>query len=108
MRIIGFSVLQRTIILAALSVLLTGWGSSTPEWPHSGPMPDEPVEVPSSGYRSIGAGFKSYRPVEPLPWGDTNRRVAPPDTAPVEPQQQQPQPAPTTPPAMAPMPGMQH
>lgn len=100
--------LQRTIILAALSVLLTGWGSSAPEWPHSGPMPDEPVEVPSSGYRSIGAGFKSYRPVEPLPWGDTNRRVAPPDTAPVEPQQQQPQPAPTTPPAMAPMPGMQH
>lgn len=100
--------LQKTIIFAVLSVLLPGWGSSPPEWPHSGQMPDEPVEVPSNSYRSIGTGIKSYRPVEPLPWGDTNRRVAPPGTAPTELQQQQPLAAPSTPPAMAPMPGMQH
>jgi len=104
-------VLQRTTILAALSVLLTGWGSSAPDWPNSGPMPDEPIEVPSSGYGSVVTGVKSYRPVEPLPWGDINRRVSPLEAAPVEPQQQQPQapPAPPPePPAMAPMPGMQH
>lgn len=105
--------LKSTIVLTA-TVLLTGWANITPEWPHSGPLPDERVDVPSSGYRSIGAGLKTYRPVEPLPWGDINRRVAPPGSPgsmPAESQQSQPQAppaAPSKPPEMAPMPGMQH
>ena len=28
-------------------------------------------------YVPLGTGTKSYRPVEPMPWGDLNRRVAP-------------------------------
>lgn len=96
------------VVLIAL-VGLIGWGDHQPGWPYSGPMPDEPVGVPSSDYRSIGAGLKSYRPVEPLPWGDTNRRVAPPGALPASPPSQQAPPAaPEKPPAMAPMPGMQH
>ena len=42
---------------------------------------DPTVAVPPARYDSITAGTKSYRPVEPLPWPDVNRRVAPPDAA---------------------------
>jgi hypothetical protein len=28
-------------------------------------------------YRSVTRGLESYRPVEPLPWGDVNKGVAP-------------------------------
>jgi len=40
-------------------------------------MPDEPVPVPDARYAPVDAGTKSYRPVEPLPWGGVNQRVAP-------------------------------
>ena len=56
---------------------LAGWSDRDPSWPHSGPMPDEVVHVPSTRYVPIGAGTNSYRPVEPTPWGDVNQRVAP-------------------------------
>lgn len=89
--------------------ILTGWSDREPSWPYAGAMPDEPVNVPSGGYQSIGAGLKSYRPVEPMPWGDTNRRVAPTGTLPANPPSQQaPSAAPAGPPVVAPMPGMQH
>jgi len=40
--------------------------------------PDDPAApVPSARYQSVISDTKSYRPVEPLPWGDVNRRVAP-------------------------------
>ena len=64
------------IVLAA-SPLLAGWGGYDLKWPHVGPTPDDPGTSPSSSYQSITAGTKGYRPVEPLPWGDINRRVAP-------------------------------
>lgn len=73
----SLTVLPRTTILLALSVFLTGWGDGGLEWPHSGPMPDEPVATPPARYEPIVTGTKSYRPVEPMPWGDINRRVAP-------------------------------
>ena len=42
--------------------------------------PDDPAApVPSARYQSVISDTKSYRPVEPLPWGDVNRRVAPKD-----------------------------
>lgn len=56
---------------------LTGWGDEGSRWPIAGAMPDQPVGAVGPAYVPIGAGTKSYRPVEPLPWGDINRRVAP-------------------------------
>jgi hypothetical protein len=70
------------------AVLLAGFGETPPEWPVSGAMPDEAVSVPPLSYRSVSEGTRSYRPVAPLPWGDVNRRVAPP-VAP-EPTERQP------------------
>jgi hypothetical protein len=43
---------------------------------------DPAAAVPPVRYESITAGTKSYRPVEPLPWPDVNRRVAPPGAQP--------------------------
>jgi hypothetical protein len=58
-------------------LLLGGWGDRYLDWPHAGPMPDQPVAVPLTHDNSIMSGTRSYRPVEPMPWGDVNRRVAP-------------------------------
>jgi hypothetical protein len=45
--------------------------------------PDNPrASVPGDPYRSVTSGIKRYRPVEPLPWGDVNRRVTPPRGSP--------------------------
>ncbi len=35
--------------------------------------------VAPARYSPVISGTKSYRPVEPLPWGDINRRVMPPE-----------------------------
>jgi hypothetical protein len=49
--------------------------------------PDDPeAAVPPSQYGAVSSGTKSYRPVEPLPWGDVNRRVAPQADRPSRPQ----------------------
>lgn len=42
---------------------------------------DPAAPAPPLRYESITAGTKSYRPVEPMPWPDVNRRVAPPGAA---------------------------
>lgn len=68
---------MRMALLLALSVLVTGWGHREPDWPYAGPMPDQPVEVPRTHYDSIMSGTRSYRPIDPMPWGDVNRRVTP-------------------------------
>ncbi len=70
------------ILLGA--ALLAGFGEAPAEWPVSGMMPDEAVEVPALVYRSVTDGTESYRPVAPLPWGDVNRRVTPASSAPKE------------------------
>lgn len=45
--------------------------------------PDDPgAPVPANRYAPIFSGTKSYRPVQPLPWGDVNRRVAPKEQKP--------------------------
>jgi hypothetical protein len=45
--------------------------------------PDDPgARVPANRYAPIMSGTRSYRPVEPLPWGDVNRRVAPKEQKP--------------------------
>jgi hypothetical protein len=50
---------------------------------------DPTAPVPANRYSSIMSGTKSYRPVEPLPWGDVIRRVIPKAKPPQE--QQAPQ-----------------
>jgi hypothetical protein len=48
--------------------------------------PDDPgAPVPPPQYRPVISGTKSYRPVEPLPWGDINKRVAPKDSGEAQP-----------------------
>jgi hypothetical protein len=40
---------------------------------------DPGARVPLTPYAPVISGTRSYRPVEPMPWGDVNRRVTPPD-----------------------------
>lgn len=40
---------------------------------------DPDAGVPPARYSPVISGTKTFRPVEPLPWGDVNRRVMPPD-----------------------------
>ena len=60
-----------------LLLLLGGWGDRDLDWPYAGAMPDQAVAVPRRHYDSIMSGTRSFRPVEPMPWGNVNRRVAP-------------------------------
>ena len=40
--------------------------------------PDDPAaKAPRVRYSSVMAGTKAYMPVDPMPWGDVNRRVSP-------------------------------
>jgi hypothetical protein len=71
-----------------LLLLLGGWGERDLDWPYAGPMPDQPIAVPYAHYGSVMSGTRSFRPVEPLPWGGVNRRVTPDQQAP--PSKQQP------------------
>ena len=75
----------RKIVVALVALAaLPGWGlrDREPEWPHAGPMPDTPVKVKPLRYDPITKGSQSYRPIAPMPWGDVNRRVAPPGSLP--------------------------
>ena len=41
-------------------------------------LPCDPAErVPRTGYQSVTAATRTYRPVAPLPWDELNRRVTP-------------------------------
>jgi hypothetical protein len=68
-----FLILGASLLGAAASdaVIAQGFDPADPQAPS-----------PAAPYRSIFAGTKSYRPVEPLPWDDVNRRVAPPGALP--------------------------
>jgi hypothetical protein len=53
-------------------------GTTLPTWGHDPADPNAPV--PPARYAPVIPGTKSYRPVEPVPWGNVNRSVAPPET----------------------------
>ena len=62
-------------LLALLTLLEIGHGAN---WVLRVAGPDDPAaRVPDARYELITSGTKSFRPVEPLPWPDVNRRVAP-------------------------------
>jgi hypothetical protein len=65
-----FLILSGLTTLGLLALLVT------PSRAQSAADPGAPA--PPVRYESITAGTKSYRPVEPMPWPDVNRRVAPP------------------------------
>ena len=70
------------LLIAVIALLaLTAWRDADPEWPVSGAMPDEPGHARFS-YDPVNKGTRSFCPVEPMPWGDVNRRVAPPAASP--------------------------
>jgi hypothetical protein len=66
----------RTLLLLATLVVALMTAAATPD--------DAGVRIPASRYVPITSGTKSYRPVDPLPWGEVNRRVAPPGVVPGE------------------------
>jgi hypothetical protein len=61
-------------------LLLIGFGIVGMAPPASGRDPADPgAPVPPARYAPVISGTKSYRPVEPVPWGNVNRSVAPPE-----------------------------
>lgn len=40
--------------------------------------PSDPSQpVPATTYQPVTSGLQSFRPVDPLPWGSQNEKVAP-------------------------------
>jgi len=54
--------------------------AATPPPPSVAPA-DPHARVPASPYRSVTGGTQTFQPVDPLPWQDLNRKVAPPPDA---------------------------
>jgi hypothetical protein len=73
-----FQVRFGAIVLLPIAVLLLAGWRDAPAPPVVGPNPADPG-APTRGvdYRSTIAPYKSQRPVDPLPWGEQNQRVAP-------------------------------
>jgi hypothetical protein len=63
------------LLISSLALAVTAFAA------HSASPADPGVPVAPNRYRPVVSGSKSYRPVEPLPWGEVNRRVAPPPKA---------------------------
>ena len=61
----------------SLSWLLLMWLTAPAAFAHDPANPNS--GVPPARYSSVLSGSQSFRPVEPLPWGDVNRRVMPPE-----------------------------
>jgi hypothetical protein len=58
--------------LALFAVAIAAMGFSEPQ------APDDPsAKAPIARYAPVMAGTKSFLPVEPMPWGEVNRRVTP-------------------------------
>jgi hypothetical protein len=80
----AFSILLGGLLVTAL---VTGAQAASPA--------DPGAPVKANRYSPVTSGTKSYRPVEPLPWGDVNKRVAPKQApqdkqgAPTQPQHKQ-------------------
>lgn len=63
--------------IRTLSWLVLTWISVSSAVAHDPANAD--AIVPPARYNTVLSGSQSFRPVEPLPWGDVNRRVMPKD-----------------------------
>jgi hypothetical protein len=68
-----------------LSWFLLTWLTAASAVAHDPTNPD--IVVPPARYSPVLSGSQSFRPVEPLPWGDVNRRVMPPEALKSAPEQ---------------------
>ncbi|KAB2914286.1 MAG: hypothetical protein F9K29_15005 [Hyphomicrobiaceae bacterium] len=83
--------------MRARMLLLLGFAVSIETATGHAASPDQPgASVPEARYAPITGGTQSYRPVEPLPWGQVNRRVTPKEVQPV-PRDGKAEPGPQTP-----------
>jgi hypothetical protein len=73
----------RTAHEAAMRIqqfLLINFVTVVAAFPAWGRDPADPsASVPPAGYAPVTSGTKSYRPVQPAPWGNVNRGVTPPE-----------------------------
>jgi hypothetical protein len=54
------------------------WRDRVLPYPYAGRDPLDPGSSSSRlNYQPITRGLESYRPIDPLPWGDVNKRVTP-------------------------------
>jgi hypothetical protein len=53
----------------------------------AGDPADPDAVIPPARYSPVLSGSQSFRPVEPLPWADVNRRVMPKDALRSSPEQ---------------------
>jgi len=65
------------MLTRTLSWLLLTWLAANAAMARDPANPD--LGVPLMRYSPVLSGTRSFRPVEPLPWGDVNRRVMPPE-----------------------------
>ena len=68
------------MLTRTLPWLMVAFAIVSPAFGRDPANPD--ASVPPARYSPVISGTKSYRPVEPLPWGDVNRRVMPKDAQP--------------------------
>jgi hypothetical protein len=62
----------RPSLLVTASLLAITFGASAQS------APDDPsAPVPPSTYSPVLKGTKTFKPVEPRPWAETNKRVSP-------------------------------
>ena len=71
--------------IRTLSWLLLTWISAASAVARDPANPD--AGIPPARYSPVLSGTHSFRPVAPLPWGDVNRRVMPPDALKSAPEQ---------------------
>ena len=75
--VIQRSAVRRYSLPAAVTLLIQGCAAAPPQ-PFAAAQPSDPeVRIPAAAYRPVLSGYSSQRPVEPLPWLEQNRRVAP-------------------------------
>ena len=66
--------------VVALAITLAGCSEELPDLP-SLAAADPAAPVPKTVYKPVTSGTENLKPVEPIPWGKVNQRVAPPEAA---------------------------
>lgn len=69
----------RILWLIGISYVIAGAQGAVAQVPTLGHHdPSDPSQpAPATTYQPVTSGLQSFRPVEPLPWGNQNEKVAP-------------------------------